>query len=148
MMRRAMWGVIVTVSLAACGGSTTPATTAPVITDESIHIFSAAVTPDGDHADLALALHNATETPDRFTGVSCACAASATIYGGSGSKPATSVRLPPQVVVTFAPGGAHITLDGLTQTLTPGDTVTVGLTFEHAAPVEAVATIAKPAKSP
>ena len=49
--------------------------------------------------------------------------------------------------MTFAPGGAHITLDGLTQTLTPGDTVTLGLTFEHAAQIEAVATIAKPARS-
>ena len=97
---------------------------------------------------MSLALHNATETPDRLTGVSCACAAGATIYGGSGSKSVTSVRLPPQVVVTFAPGGAHITLDGLTQTLTPGDTVTVDLTFENAPPLEAVATIAKPAKSP
>jgi copper(I)-binding protein len=147
MILRAMSAVIVAVSLAACGGSTTPATTVPVITDEAIHVFSAAVTPEGNHADLSLALHNATETPDRLTDVSCACAASATIYGGSGSKPATSVRLPPQVVVTFAPGGAHITLDGLTQTLTPGDTVTLGLTFEHAAQIEAVATIAKPARS-
>jgi copper(I)-binding protein len=147
MILRAMSAVIIAVSLIACGGSTTPATTSPVITDEAIHVFSAAVTPEGGHADFSLALHNATETPDRLTGVSCACAASATIYGGDGAKPAASVRLPPQRVVTFAPGGAHITLDGLTQTLTPGDAVTLGLTFEHAAPVEAVATVAKPTKS-
>ena len=47
MILRAMSAVIVAVLLAACGGSTTPATTAPVITDEAIHVFSADVTPEG-----------------------------------------------------------------------------------------------------
>jgi copper(I)-binding protein len=147
MSRRTLASLLVVLMLPACGGSTSAATSTAVIPDEEIHVFSAAVTPQGDHADLSLALHNATESTDRLTGVSCACASNATIYGGKGSEPATSVKLPPQEVVTFAPGSAHITLDGLTGTLTPGDTVTLDLTFEHAAPIEAVTTISKPEKS-
>jgi copper(I)-binding protein len=105
-------------------------------------VFAATVTPDGEQADAELAIHNAATTADALTGVSCTCATAAEIHGAGPSGdvgPVDSVKLPPDKVVTFAPGGPHIVLIGLRQPLAPGDTVTLELTFAHAPPLSAVA---------
>jgi copper(I)-binding protein len=136
--------------LTACGGSTTssppsPASAAPA---SDIHVFAATVTPDGDQAEVEVAIHNAAATADALTGVSCACATAAEIHGAGPQGdigPVESVKLPPDKVVTFAPGGPHIELIGLSQPLTPGDTVTLELTFANAPPASTVAEVRAPA---
>jgi copper(I)-binding protein len=145
MRRRAAIAAIVFV-LAACGGSATssppsPASAAPA---SDIHVFAATVTPDGEQADVEVAIHNAAATADALTGVSCACATAAEIHGAGPHGdigPVESVKLPPNKVVTFAPGGPHIELLALRQPLAAGDTVTLELTFANAPPLSTVAEV-------
>lgn len=47
----------------------------------------------------------------------------------------------------LAPGGNHLMLLGVKEPLATGDTVTLKLTFETAAPVEVTATVGQPAAS-
>lgn len=44
------------------------------------------------------------------------------------------IFIPAAQTVTLAPGGAHIMLIGLTSDLEPGDSASITLEFEHAAP--------------
>jgi copper(I)-binding protein len=143
------WFALVTtlVVLTGCGGgssvsSSTSAAGSP--SASQIHVFSASVTPGGDEADVSLALHNGETSTDRLTGVSCACATGGEIHGANASGdigPVDSVRLPPDKVVIFAPGGPHIVLIGLHEPLTPGMAVTLELSFATSAPVSVVAPV-------
>jgi copper(I)-binding protein len=142
--------VAVAVVLSACGANTA-AQSSPSVTaapESDIHVFAATVTLDGEQGDAEVAIHNAATSPDALTGVSCTCATAAEIHGGGPSGdpgPVPSVKLPSNKVVTFAPGGPHIVLIGLTQPLAAGDTVTLELTFAHAAPLSTVAEVRAPA---
>jgi copper(I)-binding protein len=137
--------------LAACGGASSPSTSAtpsiPVSTSE-MHAIAATVTPNGQDADASLGIHNGTGSPDWLVGVSCTCATAAEIHGANSHGdvgPVAGVPLPPDTVVLFAPGGPHIVLVGLTQPLTTGGTVTLELSFAHAPPTQVVAEIKAPA---
>jgi copper(I)-binding protein len=145
-MRRAAAVAAIGFVLTACGGTTTssPPSSASAGPPSDIHVFAATVTPDGEQADVEIAIHNAATTADALTGVSCACATAAEIHGAGPQGdigPVESVKLPPDKVVTFAPGGPHIELIGLSQPLAPGDTVTLELTFANAPPTSTVAEV-------
>jgi copper(I)-binding protein len=133
--------------LVSCGGGpSSPPTSSPSATGSpgEIHVFAATVTPHDDEADASLALHNGADTTDRLIGVSCTCATAAEIHGADATGdlgPVKGVALPPDEVVTFAPGGPHIVLVGLTAPLVEGDTVTLELTFAHDPPADAVAEV-------
>lgn len=135
--------------LAACrgaGSSGLPSAPAESVSASDVHALAPVVTPAGtDTADVALGLHNAGTTRDRLLGVSCTCATAAEIHGGSAAGdtgPVSGIPLPPDKVVFFGPGGPHIVLLGVTQTLAPGGTVTLSFTFETSAPATATATVA------
>jgi hypothetical protein len=49
--------------------------------------------------------------------------------GVASMRPAPRIEIPPGGSVTFAPGGYHLMLMGLTKTLKPGDRAPVTLTF-------------------
>ena len=145
MTRRLLPAVIATL-LAACGGtsaSSSPTDLAGTISE--VHVFSATVTPESaDTASAAMALHNASAEADQLVGVTCTCATGAEIHGvsaGGDEGPVDGVRLPPDKVVVFGPGGPHVVLVGLTRPLHPGDTVTLQLTFATAEPTTADAQV-------
>ena len=46
-------------------------------------------------------------------------------------RPKTDVVIPPGAALTFAPGGNHVMLIGLTKPLRAGDIVTLKLTFDR-----------------
>jgi copper(I)-binding protein len=78
---------------------------------------------------------------DSLVAVSTPIAATAEVHettsdnGVSRMRPVPAVAIPPGRTVTFAPGGFHIMLTGLRQTLTAGESFPLTLTFAHAAPV-------------
>ena len=51
------------------------------------------------------------------------------------------IALPPGQAVMLRPGGVHVMLEGLTAPLVLGSTVSLHLTFAHAAPVDVVARV-------
>lgn len=149
----ALFGVLA-LMLTACGGgssSNPPSTGLPTIAESDVHVLAPTVTPDGTHtAHLVLALHNAGTTRDRLLGVSCTCATSAEIRGGSATGhtgAVDSIPLPANKAVFFGPEGPDIVLLGITDPLQVGEAITVSFTFETAAPTTADAIIVA-AKTP
>jgi copper(I)-binding protein len=139
--------------LTSCGGgsSSSPSTGLPTTAESDVHVLAPTVTPDGSRtAHLALALHNAGTTRDRLLGVSCTCATSAEIRGGSATGhtgPVDSVTLQANKAVFFGPNGPDIVLLGVTAPLQVGEALTVTFTFETAAPATADAIVVA-AKTP
>ena len=152
-IRRSLALVAVIGLLSGCGGgaSTSVPTDLAGTPASEVHVLSPTLTPEGaDDADASFTLHNAGSTRDRLVGVSCTCATAAEIHGGSAAGdagPVDSITLPPDEAVLFGPGGPHVVLLALTQTLAPGDTVTLSFMFEIAAPTSASATVVA-AKTP
>ena len=148
----ALFGVLALL-LAACGGgsSSNPSTGLPTTAASDVHALAPTVTPEGTHtAHLVLALHNAGTTRDRLLDVSCTCATSAEIRGGSATGhtgAVDSVTLPANKAVLFGPDGPDIVLLGITAPLQVGDALTVSFTFETAAPTTAQAIVVA-AKTP
>jgi copper(I)-binding protein len=79
--------------------------------------------------------------PDSLTGVTTPVAASASLHqtttegGIKRMRPVPVLPLAPGKSVTFAPGGYHIMLMGLTHKLKAGEQFPLTLTFTHAPPV-------------
>jgi len=146
MKRRVGAIIALALTAAACGGSTS--STSSAIADSSdVHIFAATVEAPSDGGGVAQVvadLHNASDTKDALVSVSCSCGGTATLFEPGGSKPATSITLPPQKVVLFGPRGARIELSQLPQALTLGSTVTLTFSFESATPASAVAAVQQP----
>jgi copper(I)-binding protein len=90
-----------------------------------------------------------TGAPDRLTGVSSPVANKVELHetqnvnGVMQMRPVDALPVAPGKPVTLAPGGYHIMMIGLKQPLKEGDTFPVTLTFEHAGPVTATATVAR-----
>jgi len=55
--------------------------------------------------------------------------------------PVTAIAVPAGGEATLAPGGLHIMLIDLTRELTPGDEVTLTLTFEKAGDITVTAVV-------
>ncbi len=79
--------------------------------------------------------------PDRLVAVSTPVAAAAQVHdtvedhGVMRMRPVAEVPIPPNGMVTFAPGGLHIMLTGLKQPLIADQSFPLTLTFAHAATV-------------
>ena len=90
-----------------------------------------------------------TGTPDMLTGVTTPVAAEAALHqsiddhGVTKMRPVGSLPIEPGKPVTLAPGGYHIMLMGLKQTLKQGDSFPVTLRFAKAGQVTATATVEK-----
>jgi copper(I)-binding protein len=100
-----------------------------------------------------LTLKNPDAKPDALVAVSSPLARTVQIHqssmagGMSSMKQLTRVELPAGGGVTFAPGGYHLMLVGLTKAVKVGDTVPATLTFASGAKVQVsfVAGLAPPA---
>jgi copper(I)-binding protein len=64
-------------------------------------------------------------------------------HGVMKMRPVAALPIEPGKPVTLAPGGYHIMLSGLRQSLTQGDSFPITLSFAKAGPVTATAIVAK-----
>ena len=82
-----------------------------------------------------------TGAPDQLTGASSPVAKQAELHetidtnGIMKMRPVQELTVAPDKPLLFAPGGYHVMLMGLTQTLKLGQTFPLTLTFAHAGPV-------------
>ena len=136
--------IALTLTAAACGGSTR--STSSAIADVSdVHIFAVSVeAPSGGVAQVVADLHNASDAKDALVSVSCSCGGTAALFEPGATKPAGSIALPPQKVVLFGPRGARIELSQLPQPLTVGATVNLTFSFQTATPASATAAVQEP----
>ncbi|HME28151.1 MAG TPA: copper chaperone PCu(A)C [Acetobacteraceae bacterium] len=94
-----------------------------------------------------------TGPPDKLIGVTTPVAAKAELHqsfddnGVMKMRPVASLPIEPGKPATLAPGGYHIMLTDLKQTLKPGDSFSVTLKFATAGQITATATVAKPGAS-
>lgn len=147
MKRRVGVCVALTLAAAACGGSTTSATSSAITDVSDVHIFAASVEAapaSGGAAQVVADLHNASNTKDALISVSCSCGGTAMLFQPGATTPATSIALPPQKVVLFGPRGARIELSALAQPLAVGSTVNLTFSFQTATPATATATVQAP----
>ena len=88
-----------------------------------------------------------TGAPDKLTGASTPVASQAELHesfvdnGVAKMRAVQTLTIAPGKPVTLAPNGYHIMLMGLKQTLKPGDTFPVTLTFANAGAVAATVTV-------
>ncbi|MDR3535838.1 MAG: copper chaperone PCu(A)C [Acetobacteraceae bacterium] len=105
--------------------------------------------PSMGAANSSAAYFTITDTgaPDRLVGVSTPAAAMAELHesiddhGVMRMRGVAGVVLEQGKPVSFAPGGYHVMLMGLTQPLKPGDSFPLTLRFEHAAPLTVTVTV-------
>ncbi len=139
-------GVLLALTVAACGGSGGKATPAPSPVARSGNIsVSAPMVPapaSGDVAALYFTVRNDGDRADLLTAVTTDASGSAmvheTVEQGSTSvmRPlAGGLSVPAHGEVRLAPGGYHVMMTALQRRLAPGATVQVTLTFEHAGKV-------------
>lgn len=99
-------------------------------------------------AAFYMEIANSTATMEQLTAVSSPACHMSEIHetavdadGVMHMNPVGTLEIPPQATVSLAPGGLHIMCMGLMQPLTPGDDVTLTLTFANAGEITAVAVI-------
>ena len=103
---------------------------------------------DAGQASAAyLAITNGTPAEETLVGASTPVAGSAAVHqtttdaNGMTGMHEASLVIPAGQTVQLDPGGYHLMLMDLTQTLTPGTTVPLTLTFEHAGPLQVQAEV-------
>jgi copper(I)-binding protein len=99
---------------------------------------------EGKNTAAYLTATNPTGEPDRLVSVSCACAAEAELHDMSVANGVMRMRkapfgfeVPSGGALVLAPGGKHIMLTGLKQTLKDGERVDLVLEFSKAGKVKA-----------
>jgi copper(I)-binding protein len=131
-----------------CFGFVSPARAAPppgfirvADFDVMVHEAWARATPGASTTGAAYVMLMGGSKPDQLVGVSTPVAAMAQVHettddhGVMKMRSVDTVPIPPNGMVTFAPGGYHIMLTGLKQPLVAGQSFPLTLTFAHAAPV-------------
>ena len=97
-----------------------------------------------------MVVENDTDTDDAVRSVSSDVATDLSIHessieGGTATMtPRDSVPVPAGSRVTFAPGGLHVMLEGLTRPLALGDTFPVTVHLDAAGAIEATAEVVAP----
>ncbi len=97
-----------------------------------------------------MVIRNLGRTPDRLVEVSTDMAAKSEIHQTVRSgdimqmQPISALEIPPQGEVRLEPGGYHIMLMGLRQSLRVGDSLTLTLNFEKSGRVEVKVTVRQP----
>ena len=137
--------LVLTLTAAACGGSTR--STSSAIADVSdVHIFAASVEAPsgGGDAQVVADLHNASDAKDALVSVSCSCGGTAMLFEPGATEPSASIALPSQKVVLFGPRGARIELSQLPQPLAVGATVSLTFSFQTATAASATAAVQAP----
>ncbi|MBI3751383.1 MAG: copper chaperone PCu(A)C [Chloroflexi bacterium] len=133
-----LWLIVLGLLAAGCGaGAGSPPTGGVTVSDAWVRL------PTG-MSDSTAAYMTVTggAQADAILGASCAMASMAGIHetttdasGMTGMHPVDRIEVPAGATVMLQPGGYHVMFEGLTQTLTTGQTVTIELTFEHAGKV-------------
>jgi len=102
-------------------------------------------------AAVRMVVRNRTATADTLRSVSSPVAETVTVHrtetddeGRSVMTAEDDLAIPARSSVTFAPGGLHVMLTGITEDLQVGDDVDLTLTFEHAGTVTATAKVVEP----
>ena len=121
-----------------------------------ISVMGAWVRPTarGQNAAGYLMVMNAGRSADTLLRVECAGAARSTLHesrmtgGVMSMRPLNEVAIPAGGHVTFAPGGLHIMLEGLRQTLAEGQSLAATLVFRNAGRVRVTFRVRSPAAAP
>lgn len=103
----------------------------------------AAASPNGASVAAGyFTLRNTGDAPDQLVGASSPRAPHVQVHQmrmGSGAmmemRPLTSLDIPAHGEVTLSPGGYHLMFENITAPFTPGEQVSVTLTFAHHAPI-------------
>lgn len=100
---------------------------------------------------VRMVIRNGTGTNDVLESVASPVAETVTVHRTTTDDQDRSVMteeeslpIPARSSVTFAPGGLHVMLTGITDELEVGDDVDLTLTFEHAGTVKATAEVVEP----
>jgi len=125
--------------------------TAPVAADQSGIVVTDAWSRAAVVGRTGIVYLTVTDTgvPDRLTGASSPVAAKVTLHetiddhGVMKMRSVAALPVQPGAPLKLAPNGYHIMLEGLKQSLQPGQTFPVTLTFAHAGAVTATATVQK-----
>ena len=128
-------------------GPSAPATKATVAVEDATIDWPA----NPEIASVNMVVRNGTAEPDTLLSVGSPIAERASIHrtstdadGRSTMTPQDDLAIPARSSMTFAPGGLHVMLAGITADLEVGDDVQLTLTFERAGTVTATATVVKP----
>jgi periplasmic copper chaperone A len=137
LLRAAILGLLAVPALAQSGG----------VTVERAWARATAPSAKTGGAYLTLTDHGAA---DQLVGISTPVAATAEVHettndnGIMRMRAVPSLALEPGRSVTLEPGGYHVMLIGLTQTLKRGESFPMTLTFAHAPPVTVQVSVAGP----
>jgi copper(I)-binding protein len=108
-----------------------------------------------DQTAVRLVVRNGSARADTLTSVSSPDATGSSIHrsttdsaGRSIMKPVRTLAIPARSDVTFAPGGLHVMLTGITRSLKVGDTVRLTFTFAHAGHRTVTARVVEPGTDP
>jgi copper(I)-binding protein len=130
--------------IAIAGGLVGLAATAAAQPAPAVHVEHPWARATPPHAATgAVYLSLTASAADRFTGASTPAAAQAELHESSMTaagvmqmRPVDGLDLPAGKTVTLAPEHYHLMLTGLKAPLVAGKTISVHLTFAHAAPVD------------
>lgn len=146
-------GAFLLVGVAACGSGDGRSASAQAGDGGTVHVQDATIDwpANPTKAAVRMVVANDTGTDDRLVSVSSPVAEQTTIHrtetdaaGRSTMTEQEDLPVPARSEVTFAPGGLHVMLTGITRDLQVGDEVDLTLTFEHAGRVDATAEVVEP----
>ncbi|MBI1187797.1 MAG: copper chaperone PCu(A)C [Alphaproteobacteria bacterium] len=153
---RFLFTLLLSVAAASAVHLTAPRAAAHDYASGSIRIGHPILAPPANGSDVTagyLTLRNVGDTPDRLIGVSVVGAARVEIHetveldGGvmRMQRIEGGVPIPAGGMVTFAPGGRHLMVIGIAETLREGDALPLVLEFARAGRVEVEAGVERPA---
>jgi len=153
LLAAAALGAFLLVGAAACGSGDGGSASAQSSDPGTLRVEDATIDwpANPTTAAVRMVVENGTDTDDTLVSVSSPVAKTTTIHrtetddaGRSTMTEQKDLPVPADSEVTFAPGGLHVMLTGITEDLQVGDEVALTLTFEHAGTVEATARVVEP----
>lgn len=148
-------GALLLVGATACGSGDGGKASAQVDDPQPkvVHVEDATIDwpANPETAAVRMVIANGTDVDDTLVSVSSPVAERTSIHrtetdddGNSTMTEQDELPVPADSEVTFAPGGLHVMLDGITDDLQVGDEVDLTLQFEHAGTVQATAEVVEP----
>jgi copper(I)-binding protein len=144
---------LLVLGVAACGSGEDGSAAAQTGGPGSVSVASATIDWPANPrvAAVRMVVRNGTATDDALVSVSSPVARTTTLHrsgtddaGRSVMAPVDEVPVAARSSVTFAPGGLHVMLTGITEDLEVGDRVDLTLRFQHAGTVHATAEVVEP----
>jgi len=142
-IRPALVALVLAIAAAGCGSGATASPTGPAVTDAWVRLPA----PMQSFAAAYFTVSGGSQA-DSIVGAASPIATDVSLHqtvtdasGMTGMEAVDRVDVPAGGTVEFAPGGFHVMLDGLTGTLSVGQTVELTLTFEHAGPITVQAVV-------